>query len=820
MKRLCWVLAVLLSHWRRHPMQLATLVVGLIAATALWSGVQAINAQARQSYDRAAAAFGGGNTAMLVASDGGMFSQDLFAALRRAGWPVSPVLEGRIVVNNVNLRLIGIEPITLPREAGPGPRFGSGDLAAFLLPPGRTLVSAATLRELNLAENATPSIGEIGALPPLKVVNDLVDNLAVVDIGAAQRLLQRQGQLSRLLVGPDSGLRAPLAEIAGRQLNFVAAGSESDLDRLTQSFHTNLTAFGLLSFVVGLFIVHSAIGLAFEQRLPTMRTLRACGISAAGLTAALLVELVSLALIAGFIGCAGGYLIAALLLPDVAVSLRGLYGAQVPGQLTLEPIWWLASIGMSVFGALAAAGYSLAKVSRLPLLATAHPYAWRAVQQRWLTWQGVVAVFILLSSLVILRFGDGLITGFALLATIMIGAALGLPIILGTWLSFAERLARSATAKWFWADSRQQLSGLSLALMALLLALAVNIGVGTMVRSFSQTFAGWLDQRLGAEIYFNATSDAQAAKMLEGLRGNPDVLAILPTPRADAQIGGWPVEVLGFSDHPTYRDSWPLLEARPHVWADIASGKAALVSEQLARRLSLSPGAELRVSTPQGELRLTVGGIYPDYGNAKGQIGLANDVLFAHWPQTPHVRYGLRVKKGAVPALVAQLRRETGLPPNRLIDQGALKAESLQIFNKTFAVTASLNAFTLGVAGIALLTSLLTLGNSRLPQLAPLWAIGLPRRSLAVLELVKTMALALFTSLIAVPLGLVVAWCLLAVVNVKAFGWRLPFHVFPDQIVRLIVVAMIAALLAALLPIIKLARQRPADLMRVFSNER
>ena len=52
MKRSIWVLAVLLSHWRRHPMQLATLLIGLISATALWSGVQALNLQARESYGR------------------------------------------------------------------------------------------------------------------------------------------------------------------------------------------------------------------------------------------------------------------------------------------------------------------------------------------------------------------------------------------------------------------------------------------------------------------------------------------------------------------------------------------------------------------------------------------------------------------------------------------------------------------------------------------------------------------------------------------------------------------------------------------------
>ena len=149
-----------------------------------------------------------------------------------------------------------------------------------------------------------------------------------------------------------------------------------------------------------------------------------------------------------------------------------------------------------------------------------------------------------------------------------------------------------------------------------------------------------------------------------------------------------------------------------------------------------------------------------------------------------------------------------------------MKAESLRIFNRTFAVTAALNTFTLGVAGVALLTSLLTLGNARLPQLAPLWAIGLTRRQLAWIELLKTMTLALLTAVLALPLGLAVAWCLIAVVNVKAFGWRLPFEVFPTQLATLLGVAMLAALGATLLPVLRLARTQAATLIRIFADER
>ena len=820
MSRLVWILAVLLSHWRRHPMQLATLLIGLISATALWSGVQALNLQARSSYDRAAATFGGARTAMLVSRNSGTFPQQLFVDLRRAGWPVSPVVEGRIQIGGTSLRLLGIEPVTLPAEVGNAPAIGKAGLQSFVTPPGEMLVAPETLSELKLTEGVTPLASDGTLLPPLRVQPQLVPDVLVVDIGIAQRLLKMPDQISRLLVGKAKGRRAPLENIAGDKLRLVEPDAESDLERLTDSFHLNLTAFGLLSFVVGLFIVNSAIGLAFEQRLPTLRTLRACGVSAGMLNAVLLVELVSLALVAGIVGLVCGYLIAASLLPDVAASLRGLYGAQIPGHLTLKREWWIAGITISVIGALLAATTSLLKAIRLPVLAAAQPYAWQQAQHRWLIFQSALALIVLATGGGLLWYGDSLVSGFAVLAALLLGAALGLPAILERVLSLGQRSAHRPLAAWFWADSRQQLSGLSLALMALLLALAVNVGVGTMVESFSRTFISWLDGRLAADVYLNAADDTQAAEIRAWLRERPEVAAILPSGRADTQIGGAPIEILGLADHATYRDRWPLLQASATAWSRLRAGDAGFVSEQLARRLKLGVGDSLDVPTPGGNWRLEVVGIYADYGNPKGQIAVNIAALTRRFPQIPLTRLGLRVAPAAVPALISSLQDKFGLDGRNLVDQARLKAESTRIFNRTFAVTAALNTFTLGVAGIALLTSLLTLGNSRLPQLAPLWAIGVTRRRLAAIELAKTMSVALITTVLALPLGLLVAWCLIAVVNVKAFGWRLPFHVFPLQLLELVGVAMAASLLAALIPMIKLARMQPASLVKIFADER
>ena len=820
MRRALWTLAVLLSHWRRHPLQLATLLIGLIAATALWSGVQALNQQARNAYDRAAAVFGGSRTAMLVGTHGATFPQELFARLRRAGWSVSPVVEGRVQVGGHGYRLLGIEPLTLPAEVGNAPTLGRSELAAFIAPPGRTLVSPETLAELQLAEGASPTTSGDATLPPLQAQRELVPDVLVVDIGIAQKLLNKPDQLSRLLIGRTKGKVEPLERIAGDELRLVEPDAESDLERLTDSFHLNLTAFGLLSFFVGLFIVNSAIGLAFEQRLPSMRTMRACGIPAALLNTVLVIELVALALVAGIVGMICGYLIASALLPDVAASLRGLYGAPVGGELSLRPEWWIAGIAISVAGALAAAAAALVKTIRMPVLTVAQPLGWQQAQQRWLIIQSASALAALAAAAWLLRFGNSLVSGFAVLAALLLGAALILPAILAALMQLGERSSRGALGVWFWADGRQQLSGLSLALMALLLALAVNVGVATMVETFSRTFLIWLDGRLAADVYVAARDDAQAGEIRNWLSGRPELEAVLQGGRAEVQIDGMPIELLGLPDHATYRDHWPLLRSVDGAWEKLAAGDGCFVSEQLSLRRNVSLGDRIALPTAGGDWPLRVAGIYADYGNPKGQVAVTAAALFMHFPETPKTRFALRLEPARIPALITALSDKFGLDGRNLLDQAALKAESTRIFNRTFAVTAALNTFTLLVAGIALLTSLLTLANSRLPQLAPLWAIGMTRPHLAAIELTRTMSVALLTALLALPLGLLVAWCLIAIVNVKAFGWRLPFQVFPLQLAKLVGVAFATSLLASLLPVLRLARMQPAELVKIFANER
>lgn len=795
-------LSTLFSHWRRHPGQLAMLVLGLALATALWSGVQAINAEARAAYAQAAATLGQDQLDRLVRADGRPVPLADYIALRRAGYLVSPVISGEMRAGDTRLRLLGIDPLTAPPEANTPTLQGADvDLANFFTAPGLLLMAAKT------AAGPLPP-----DLPQIRTTEAIPPGAALTDIGTAARLLG-QSDPSYLLVWMDQPAHLPPLS-AATSLQRIAPEQRADPAQLTESFHLNLTAFGLLAFAVGLFIVHAAIGLAFEQRRATIRTLRALGLPLRSLLVAFGLELAVLSLFAGLVGLILGYAIAAALMPGVAGTLRGLYGADLPGTLSFDPIWALAALGMTIAGAALAGAQAMGRIARMPILAPARPEAWGQANTRLMRGQAMVAAALLAACATLALWGDTLIMGFVAVACLFLGAALMLPALLTALLRLAQTRARGPLGEWLLADTRQQLPGLSLALMALLLALSANIGVSTMVGSFRATFTGWLDQRLVAELYVTAQTKAEAARLVAYL--TPRTEAVLPVVWADTTLAGRPGAVYGQADHPTFRDHWPLIAALPDAWDRLATGDGVLINEQLARFARLSPGDSLTI-TPGTTLPIL--GVYSDYGNPEAQAIVTYDLFAATFPDITPTRFALRVAPADTATLASALRDALGLPADAVINQTQIKRFSLEIFEQTFLITGALNLLTLGVAGFALLTGLLTLADMRLPQLAPVWALGITRARLARFELIRSLILAALTFVLAVPVGLALAWMLLAVINVQAFGWRLPMQVFPADGLQLLVLALIAASVAAALPALRLARISPSRLLKVFAHE-
>ncbi|MDF3413113.1 ABC transporter permease [Sulfitobacter sp. M57] len=791
MIRACF--SALWSHWRRNPVQLFAYLAGLALATALWSGVQAINAEARASYGAAAATLGEGQHDQLVPRQGDRIPQERFIALRRAGWLVSPVTEGRLA----GLRLIGIDPVTAP-----------GGLAG--LKADQLLTRGTGGAEQVFVNPQTAQ--EFGGGLAVTLDPDIAVGIGIADIGRVQNLLGHS-DLSRLIVLPDQPLGRPDLSAIAPDLRLQAAQQSADIGQLTDSFHLNLTAFGLLSFAVGLFIVHSTIGLAFEQRRGMIRTLRSLGVPLRLLVTLIAVEMMAWAAIGASLGVVAGYLIAALLLPDVAATLRGLYGAEISGTLQIRPEWWLSGLLIALLGTAGALAGRIWQISRMPLLASVRPRAWVMASAARFRLPTLAAAVLLSGALVLALVGQGLFAGFTLLGCLLIGAALALPAVTSVVLSGFEGRARTPLWEWFWADTRQQLPGLSLALMALLLAVSANIGVSTMVSSFRLTFIGFLDQRLAPELFVQVETPEQSTALLGYLDTN--AIEVLPLMSVQTRVTGRPTELYGVRVGPTYRENWAFLDARAQPWNAVEAGRAVVVNEQLARRAGLWVGDNIEIDTG---VILPIAAVVGDYGNPSGQVVISQTLFQRLHPTQVPLRFGIRTQDAS--GLRAELSAQFGIAPNAMTDQAAIKALSMQVFERTFTVTAALNALTLMVAGFAILMSLLTLADLRVPQLAPVWALGLTRRWLGWLEVLRAVALAALVFLCAVPLGLALAWVLLSIINVEAFGWQLPMYLFPAEYLWLGIYALGAAVLAALWPALRLMRTPPSALLKVFANER
>tara|TARA_B100000963_G_scaffold334141_1_gene327087 strand:- start:604 stop:2982 length:2379 start_codon:yes stop_codon:yes gene_type:complete len=787
-------LFTLLSHWYRNPLQIFAYLSGVALATALWSGVQAINLEAKVSYKAAAQTLGEGQYDLIRPKQDEIISVVDYVKLRKSGWLVSPVVDG----NLDNVRILGMDPLTLPSSF----LFANANLTNSI--SDNNLFETLITNE-NTAKKFTTNV---------KLVFDqnVAPGMAVGDISLVQKLLKKNN-ISYLIVNPIQPLeQKELVEIAPH-LTVNNTEQMTDISQLTDSFHLNLSAFGLLSFAVGLFIVHSTIGLAFEQRRAMMRSMRSMGVALHALVIAVSTEMLFLAMVGAVFGIVLGYLIAGLLLPDVAATLRGLYGANISGTLQLRPDWWLSGLLIALLGTGLAMSSQIWQITKLPILASAKPRAWMVVTTSHFSLQMKVSViFLILGSICTIVF-DGLMAGFALLGALLIAAAVALPAFLAWCLRKFQKHANTPIWNWFWADTRQQLPGLSLALMALLLAVSANIGVSTMVSSFRLTFVSFLDQRLAPELFLQVTNKAQSSELKAFLseRG----LEVLPLMSTEAVISKQPAELFGIKIGDTYRENWRFLDTLENPWDTVQLGKAIIVNEQFARRTNLWVGDHVSIDP---NFSLPIAAIVGDYGNPKGQV-IVNDKLFSKlYPQLYPDRFGIRTDNPA--ELQSQIINQIGIDKNSIIDQKSLKEFSMEVFERTFLVTSALNILTLGVASFAILMSLLTLADRRVPQLSPVWALGLTRSQIGKLELFRAVLLAIFVVVFSIPTGLVLAWVLLNVINVKAFGWQLPMFLFPIEYLKLGLYAVCAAFLAATWPSLRLIQTPPSDLLKVFASER
>jgi putative ABC transport system permease protein len=209
-------------------------------------------------------------------------------------------------------------------------------------------------------------------------------------------------------------------------------------------------------------------------------------------------------------------------------------------------------------------------------------------------------------------------------------------------------------------------------------------------------------------------------------------------------------------------------------------------------------------------------GVYADYASDEGGILMSRPTYERHFDDRRISALGLVAKPGVdLGALRERVRARAGDEQVLVVRANReLLDASLAIFDRTFAVTEVLRLLSVGVAFIGILSALSALALERSRELAVLRAIGLTPRQLFRLVTLQTSLMGLFAGLFSLPLGLVLAYVLVFVINRRSFGWTLELALSPGVAVKALVLSLLAAVLAGLYPAFKMSRANPVLALR------
>lgn len=821
------------------------MLLGLALSVAVVVAIDLAVDSARGAFMESRRALSGAATHRITA-DGGEVPQALLAELRAQGlWRSAPLIEREVLhaSSGARLRLLGIEPLSetalrpwLAGRVGGGRDSGEGmpDPGALIGRRDAVLLPQRLATRLNLAPGDALALSVDGRHVELDLLASLPDDSLptgsgdwlLADIAAAQSIAGLQG-FSRIDLIADEAHAARIAQSLPLGLRLVAtAEQDTQLAAMSAAFEINLKALSLLALLVGVFVVFQTLSFLALRRRRLTGLLRALGVSNRELGALMLGEAALVGVLAAGIGIALGIALGSVLLQGLARSYSELFYRVDVGALSLSP-WLLGKAAvLAIAGALVAVLLPLRDALGVPVLdALGRDSAGLHVPEQRLRALLLPAVALFVAGLVlIVRGPESVFWGFAGLFACLIAALALIPWAAGHALGALEILLRGAPVRWRWllAGTRRTLGRTGIALAALSLAIATVIGMSSMIHSFREALSAWIDRSLQAQVYLSATGRSalpqgliEAASALRGVDG------IGLNRRSQRMPESGPLDVVGLRLPIQGRGSFEWIAGDdPELWSRFDAGEA-LISEPLSQRLKLGVGDRIRLPTPRGEVALRVAGVYRDYSSPQGVLTLDLARYQAVFDDPVVGALALYAPATDAERLAAELQalantRFAGHPGLQIVTAAEIRAISLQVFARTFAITDVLRLLAGLIAVVAVLGALSALAIERAREFALLRALGLAPVELSRLQRVQGGVLGLIAGFAALPLGLGLAVLLIEVINRRSFGWSMRLDLPWGQISSAIAISMLAAVLAAWWPA---RRSAGAELSRQLRGE-
>ena len=636
--------------------------------------------------------------------------------------------------------------------------------------------------------------------------------LAVMDLGAAQDLFGKVGQLSRidLTLAPGTDVKRFVAHLALPK-NVTAAAPGDDAQRvsnLSRAYRVNLTVLALVALFTGAFLVFSVLSLSVAKRAQQLALLGVLGLTGRERLSLVLAESVLLGLVGSALGVAVGTALAALALRLLGGDLGGGYFAGVAPALQFDT-WAAVLYGTLGVAAAGVGGWWPARAAqKLPPAQTLKGLGAAPVgsHAHWLSALLIAAG--VAAALAPPMFGIAL-AAYVSVALLLIGGITALP--WGVSLLY-DRLAPLAAHRLLpllaVERARRVRESAAVAVSGVVASLSLAVALTVMVASFRGSVMQWLDVVLPADLYARTAASALAADgayfsarftaavaALDGVArvtsvrttqvlldaSQPAVALIsrnldqpaqalplvgnpLPVPSGDVGIyvSEAMVELYGARLGSVFS---PLLKA---FEAPAVVNSSALATEKIANL---------------ADVRFFVAGVWRDYARQFGAVAMAqrdferltgdarvNDLAISLQPAASEAAV-----QRAVVALAEQQSGAAGLV--ELASARQIRALSLTIFDRSFAVTYWLQGVAIGIGLFGVAASFSAQVLARRKEFGLLAHLGLTRRQILTVVAGEGAAWTLIGSIAGLALGLAVSVVLVHVVNPQSFHWTMDLQI-------------------------------------------
>ena len=730
-----------------------------------------------------------------------------------SGWPAVSV----VVV-------VGLDPTTAqgvrsyPLASG---RFlAEGDTSAMVVP-------------VTLASKVGVKVGDTATLPAasgavhLQVVGIVSTQPAAgaeevyVSLPAAQVLLNQPDQINvvEALFAPGSDRDRVNGAVKGRlgegyRLGALQAGGE--LEAGLQTAGVIYGAFGLMSLVMGAFIIYNTFRTVVAERRHDLGMLRAVGASRRMVLGMTLAEGLVQGLTGTAIGLVAGYAMAAGFMGWLSNLMRGIVPMEARWPVpTLASIILavLLGVGITIGGALLPA-LSATRVTPLEAL---RPALERAAG--WRVGRGPIAGFLLIGLAAAgLASGQiGLVAGGAVLflgGLILVTPALVRPIarLFGQLLE----LAFAQEGQIAEGNMARQPGRAAITASTMTIGLAIGIGLLGLISSTMGAFSGYLDRSLGARFLVMPSSLVLGSgivgagpELAQRLREIPGVGPLSTLRLASSEAQGSTLQVVGI-DPATFPavSGLAFSQGEPaEAYAALGRERAIVLNALSALQLRARVGDTITIRTPEGDQPYRVAGVGTDYLNAKlttGYISQAN--LARDFHQTVDL---LLMANPAPAADVAAVRRGVDrvvgeYPAFSVADAETFRESQMRIFA---GAQRSLYVMLFAVALPGLIAMVNTLAINvmeRRREIGMLRAVGSTRPQVERMILGESLLLAGMGTALGILAGLWLGFGLTKAAT--ATGYTVAYAFPLASVLACIAVGLLFGVLAGLLPARQAAR--------------